>query len=133
MKKPRTSLEYQRGVDEFIERVVQNVGVGNRIYCPYLRYCNKSLYPVREVKGQLFFNGIITSYRRWTWHVEGASSSVSVNFNGATLGFRIDYNDDDVDDMVNIEEKLMDWHEQFEKLLGNADKPLYFGCTNCLR
>ena len=43
MKKPRTSLEYQRGVDEFLEHAAQNAGVGNHIYCPCLGCGNKSL------------------------------------------------------------------------------------------
>ena len=84
------SLEYQREVDEFIEQAVQNSGVGNHIYCPCLRCCNKSLRPIREVKGHLYLNNINTSYRMWIWHGEGASSSASVNFHGATLGIGID-------------------------------------------
>ena len=33
--------------------------------------------------------------------------------------------------MVNdIEEDLVDQHEQFERLLGDVGKPFYLGCTN---
>ena len=31
MTKPWTSLEFQKGVDEFLESVIQNAGVGNYI------------------------------------------------------------------------------------------------------
>ena len=62
MTKPRTSLEYQRGVDKFLEHAAQNVGVGNRIYCPFLRCGNKSLQLVKDVKDHLYFNSINSSY-----------------------------------------------------------------------
>ena len=92
MTKPRTSLEYQRGVDEFLEHAAQNVGVGNRIYCLCLRCGNKSLHLVKDVKGHLYFNGINSSYQKWIWHGEGASSSTSVNFNYANVGVGVDEN-----------------------------------------
>ncbi|KAL5540181.1 hypothetical protein UlMin_043730 [Ulmus minor] len=97
MTKPRTSLEYQRGVDEFLEHAAQNAGMGNRIYCPCVRCGNKSLQFVKDVKGHLYFNGINSSYQKWIWHGE---------------------------------EDFVDHHEKFEILLGDAEKPLYFGCTN---
>ena len=47
------------------------------------------------------------------------------------MGVGIDDNDDDVAGMVNdIEEDLVNQHEQFERLLGDVKKLLYFGCTN---
>ncbi|KAL5537565.1 hypothetical protein UlMin_043586 [Ulmus minor] len=139
MTKPRTSLEYQRGVDEFLEQAVQNAGMGNRIYCPCVRCGNKSLQFVKDVKGHLYFNGINSSYQKWIWHGEGASSFASVNFNCANVDVGVDENknenenenDDDVVGMVNdIEEDFLDHHEKFERLLGDAEKPLYFGCKN---
>ncbi|KAL5565480.1 hypothetical protein UlMin_028644 [Ulmus minor] len=132
--KPRISLEYQRGVDKFLEYVAQNAGVGNRIYCPCLRCGNKSLHHVTDVKGHLYFNGINSSYQKWIWHGKGASSSASVNFTRANVGVGFDENendDDDVTGMVNdIEEDFIGHHEKFERFLGDAEKPIYFGCTN---
>ena len=119
MTKPRTSLEYQRGVDEFLEHAAQNAGVGNRIYCPCLQCGNKSLQLVKDVKGHLYFNSINSSYQTWIWHGEGASSSALVNFNCTNVGVGIDENenDDDVIGMVNdIEEDFVDHHEKFERL-----------------
>ncbi|KAL5573614.1 hypothetical protein UlMin_023211 [Ulmus minor] len=131
MTKPRTSFEYQRGVDEFLEHAAQNAGVGNRIHCPCLRCGNNSLHPVTNVKGHLYFNGINSSYQKWIWHGEGASSSALVNFACVNVGVGLDENDDDVVGIVNdIEEDFMDHHEKFERLLGNVEKPLYFSCTN---
>ena len=47
------------------------------------------------------------------------------------VGLDENENDDDVVGMVNdVEEDFMDHHEKFERLLGDAEKPLYFGCTN---
>ena len=71
-----------------------------------------------------------TSYLRWIWHGEGVGSSVLMNFNGATLGVRIDDSDDVIGIVNDIEKDVVDWHEQFERLLGDIEKPLYFGCTN---
>ena len=118
-------------MENFIENVVQKARMGNRIYCPCFHCDNKSLLPVRKVKGHLYFNDINSSYRRWIWHREGASLSALVNFNSATMNVGIDDNDDDVVSMVNvIEDELVDRHEQFERLLGDTEKPFYFGCTN---
>lgn len=58
MTKSRTSLEYQRGVDEFLEHTAQNAGMGNRIYCPCVRCGNKSLQFVKDVKGHLYFKAL---------------------------------------------------------------------------
>ena len=56
-----------------------------------------------------------------------------MNFKCANVGVGVDENEngDDVVGMVNeIEENFVDHHEKFERLLGDAEKPLYFGCTN---
>ena len=58
-----------------------------------------------------------------------------MNFNCANVGVRVDgnenENDDDVVGMVNdIEEDFVDHHEKFERLLRDAEKTLYFDCTN---
>ena len=58
-----------------------------------------------------------------------------MNFNCANVDVGVDENenenDDDVVGMVNdIEEDFVDHHEKFERLLGDAEKLLYFGCTN---
>ena len=135
MTKLRTSLEYQRGVDEFLEHAAQNVGIFNHIYCPCVRCGYKSLQFVKDVKDRLYFNGINSSYQKWIWNGEGASSSASVNFNCANVDVGVDENgnenDDDVVGMVNdIKEDFVDHHDKFEILLGDAEKPLCFGCTN---
>ena len=117
-------------MDVFIQHAVQKVGVGNHIYCLCLHCDNKSLYPIREVKGHLYFNSINSSYQRGILHGEDANSLTSGNFNGATIGVEIDDNDDVVSMVNGIEEDLVDRHEQFERLLGDAEKSLYFGCTN---
>ena len=101
MTKLRTSLEYQRGVDEFLERVTQNAGVGNRIYCLCLRCGNKSLHYVIDAKGHLYFNGNNSSYQKWIWHGEGATSSASMNFTRANVGVEFDENEND-DDVIGM-------------------------------
>ena len=57
-----------------------------------------------------------------------------MNFTRANVGVGFDENendDDDVAGMVNdIEEDFIVHHEKFERLLGDAEKLLYFGCTN---
>ena len=62
LTKDRTSIGYQRGVDEFLQEAEQNAGVDNHIYYMCLRCHSKSLHPMNEVKGYFFFNGIVTSY-----------------------------------------------------------------------
>ena len=124
MTKLRTLLEYQRGVDEFLEHAAQNAGVGNCIYCLCLRSGNKLLHPITDVKGHLYFSGINSSYQKWIWHKEGASSSASVNFTSANVGVGFDKNENDDDDVIgmvnDIEEDFIDHHEKFERLLRDA-------------
>ena len=48
------------------------------------------------MKVHLYFNDINSSYQRWIWYGECASSFALVNFNGATMGVGIDDNDDNV-------------------------------------
>ena len=84
--------------------------MGNHIYCLCLHCDNKSLYPIREVKGHLYFNGINSSYQMWILHGEDANSLTSGNFNGATIGVEIDDNDDVVSMVNGIEEDLVDRH-----------------------
>ena len=79
------------------------------------------------MKGHLYFNGINSSYQKWIWHGEGASSSASVNFTCANVVVEFEENENDNDDvtgMVNdIEEDFIDHHDKFERLLGDAEKP----------
>ena len=79
-------------MDEFLEHDVQKAGAGNRIYCLCLRFGNKSLHPIRDVKCHIYFNDINSSYQRWIWHGERASSSTSVNFNDTNMVVGIDDN-----------------------------------------
>ena len=49
------------------------------------------------------------------------------------MGVGIDENDNDNDvvGMVNdIKDDLVDQYKQFERLLGDAEKPFYVGCKN---
>ena len=56
----------------------------------------------------------------------------SVNFNNTTMSVGIDDNDDDVVGMLinDTEKDLVDLHKQFERLLRDVEKPLYFSCAN---
>ena len=131
----RTTYAFEIGVNDFLRQAIAHAGVGNRIYCPCLKCGNKALYNVHEVKGNIFFNGFDTNYQRWIWHGESSSSSTVKNFGVTTVRVPpLVQEDDDGDDifgmMQDVEEEFVDRPDQFEKLLSDAEKPLYDGCPN---
>ena len=131
----RTTDAFEVGVNDFLRQATTHAGVGNRIYCPCLKCGNKALYNVHEVKWHIFYNGFDTNYQRWIWHGESSSSSTVKNLGVTTVRVPpLVQEDDDGDDifgmMKDVEEEFVDRPDQFEKLLSDAEKPLYEGCPN---
>ena len=119
-----------------MRQAVAHAGVGNHIYCPCLKCGNKALYKVYEVKGHIFYNGFDTNYQRWIWHIESHLGSTVNNLGVTSIKVLplMQEDDDDDDDifgmMQDVEEEFVDHPDQFEKLLSDAEKPLYDGCPN---
>ncbi|XP_020092818.1 uncharacterized protein LOC109713233 [Ananas comosus] len=71
----RSLIEYEMGVDAFLDYAFNQLGDVRGIRCPCTK-CNNVIFKTRdEVKADLFFNGVTQSYT--TWHHHGESSDES--------------------------------------------------------
>ncbi|KAK7266896.1 hypothetical protein RIF29_19556 [Crotalaria pallida] len=129
----RLTDEYNEGVKEFIRFAVDHAEDPSRIICPCLQCCYSRKVSLTELKNHLVCYGIDQSYTCWTRHGEtreefGAlKDDAGYALNDADTN---SYDGDCFDEMaVVLEEDLRDCPEMFERLMNDAEKPLYDGCT----
>jgi hypothetical protein len=70
MSKPRASVEYKHGVEEFLSFAYRDVPLGEKILCPCVNCANKARESYDEVKTHLRCDGIVQDYTRWVFHGE---------------------------------------------------------------
>ncbi|XXG59043.1 hypothetical protein AAC387_Pa04g1191 [Persea americana] len=151
--------EYTNGVRSFIKFTSEHMGEQSKILCPCLRCMNVELHSYPTVQEHLLFNGIITSYMAWIHHgeqmpmnVEGVHGDDFDDEGGSVQGGVSDTEDNPHDELLELLEDiyrgvLMDddlgdlgsGHgfdsvgqenvQKFEKLLKDAQRALYPGCT----
>ena len=129
MSANRLSKECRDGVQDFIRFVVQHEEELDlsRIVCPCLSCCYVGRVNVQELEEHLVSNGIDQSYTCWTKHGEKRGESSNDAGTNAYYGDRFE-------DMAKaIEEDLRDCRQMFEKLVSDAEKPLYEGSTKFTR
>ena len=123
----RTTLKYDDGVESFIRYAIENAGDSNVIRCPCTKCKNgKSLYP-KAVKDHLFINGILESYTNWFWHVEKIINDPIEEKEDSDIELG-----DGMNTVEMVEAVYRDYESKpdaFVKLLSDAEKPLYNGCT----
>ena len=131
MSKDRRSKDYEDGVENFISFAVQNSANQNSIKCPCLQCGNLIFNTPQKIREHLFFYGIDQSYHTWFWHGEAALSSGPPTtrvecFDRIHIG--------NVDHTVEMVEAAQDDCKAnpklFERLLEDAEKPLYPNCKN---
>ncbi|KAL4035831.1 hypothetical protein IC575_004538 [Cucumis melo] len=136
MIKDRLSMEYEEGVDRFIEFAQKHSSGRTSMSCPCIRCGNCKTLNTNKVRNHLLINGINQRYDNWIWHGENLTKYCPTN-----LVLDTDYNskkqflDDNVDDnMVEMVEEAQQNSvhdpQKFKKLLTDAEKPLYPGCEN---
>ncbi|KAK7259804.1 hypothetical protein RIF29_25419 [Crotalaria pallida] len=133
MSANRLTNEYNEGVKEFIRFAVEHAEDPSRIICPCLQCCYSSKVSPAELKTHLVCYGIDQSYTCWTRHGERREEfghlkdDVGYALNDADTN---SYDGDRFDEMDDVlEEDLRDCPEMFERLMSDAEKPLYDGCT----
>ena len=63
---PRTSDEYEHGVDEFLDYATKNVPNNNGLlYCPCVKCLNGLRLGTREIKDHLICFGFYKGYTNW--------------------------------------------------------------------
>lgn len=119
MSANRMSKEYEDGVKEFVEFVVEHADDHNNIKCPCLKCCFSEI-SVDELQDHLVCNGIDQSYTCWTMHGETKAKSTNVNSSVRYSEKDFETNTYDCDRVEEIatamEEDLQDFPKMFETL-----------------
>ncbi|CAA0835103.1 Unknown protein [Striga hermonthica] len=129
---PRTSLEYENGVNEFLEFASKHDPDSNgKFLCPCVNCLNERRLSADQIREHVVCNGFNKGYTKWIWHGEFEMPSRPKN--------------EEVDeDMYDRVEKMINdiGAEVFEQvytsgvcetLSTNAEKPLYKDCENFSR
>ncbi|KAL3627852.1 hypothetical protein CASFOL_028267 [Castilleja foliolosa] len=131
----RTSEEYERGVNEFIEFARNHVPNGNERY-PCMKCLNHRRLSVREIREHVICDGFNKKYIRWIWHGELDMPNVPEAEEAPN---------EDVDETMfdNMEEMINDVgaeafeqahaNKSYDSLSTDADKPLYPVCKTYSR
>ncbi|KAA0047739.1 transposase [Cucumis melo var. makuwa] len=129
MHKSRLSKEYELGVESFINFGFSNTST-SYIRCPCLKCGNCEKHSRKDVRDHLYVNGIDESYKIWFWH---GKHFLPQSFYGESSKF--DTHTCEENDVGSVKEIIEVAHEEyskdpngFEKLLIDAEKPLYEGC-----
>ncbi|KAI5398041.1 hypothetical protein KIW84_063733 [Lathyrus oleraceus] len=110
MSSNRLSREYENGVSEFVKFAVAHAEDPSRMICPCLGCC----YGKRKSNDNV---------------EPGDSTTYASNYSGADT-----YDCDRVEEIAEeLEGDLKDCPEMFERLVSDAEKPLYDGCTKFTR
>ena len=128
----KTSEEFTKGFDEFINFGLDHANGQDSIRCPCLDCGNMINRSVKEVRGHVFFNGIDQSYRTWIFHGEEEEGN-KINEDSTRKRSSLedtnefdDYPQEMVEDAMN--DQFVDNPEKLHELLSDAEKPLYDGC-----
>ena len=129
MSKDRRSVEYDEGVENFINFTLTHSTNHTSIKCPCLRCGNLLCQTPQVIREHLFFNGIDLSYRIWYWHGEKGPSGGFSNVSQQRYD-KCEYTDvADTIDMVNAAQvNCMNDPQVFGRLFEDAEKPLDPGC-----
>ena len=137
MSSNRLSREYENGVSEFVKFAVAHAEDPSRMICPCLGCCYGKRVDAVQLTSHLMRHGIDRSYTCWNLHGEksnenvepGDSTTYASNYSGADT-----YDCDRVEEIAEaLEGDLKDCPEMFERLVSDAEKPLYDGCTKFTR
>jgi hypothetical protein len=136
MSANRASKEYEDGVQEFVSFAIANAEDTSKIICPCLECCYTDV-SANDLQDHLICNGIDKSYTCWTMHGEKKTKSAKRrNERDTSTDFEKDtnYEFDRVEEILNvIEDDLRDCPKMFERVVIDAETPLYEGCTKFTR
>ena len=133
----RLSKEYENGVSKFVKFAIAHAKDPNRMTCPCLSCCYGSQVDAVQLASHLLRYGIDRSYTCWNLHGEKSNENVESGYN-TTYASNDDctdtYDYDRVEEIAEaLEEDLKDCPKMFERLVSDAEKPLYNGCTKFTR
>ncbi|XP_062093498.1 uncharacterized protein LOC133799500 [Humulus lupulus] len=130
MSADRMSVEYIKGVDEFLKFSLDHAKDPNYICCPCSKCGNMKKMTATIIKEHLYFHGIDKSYKIWYWHYEELHVTPNPPMMNEDRNYRQLDPEDNLDEMIDdaYYESEVD-PIKFENLLNDAEKPIYSGCT----
>ena len=134
MSANRLSKEYVVGVDYFVKCAVERLETTINIKCPCLSCCYIKSVNAEELAGHLKGYGIDKSYTCWTMHGEERGQSSYIGNSDERCSpvdtERPTFHGEEFEEMSKaVEDDLNDCPQMFEKLITDAETPLYSGCT----
>ncbi|KAH7837914.1 hypothetical protein Vadar_019504 [Vaccinium darrowii] len=136
MLKDRRSKDYEDGVESFLNFAIIHAKDFQSIRCPCIMCGNLKKQPLREIKNHLFCKGIDQSYQTWTWHREPTINATSRPCVNEQEFFHQEVQTDSLNVTLDVAEMIEAAYndcttnpDKFKKLLEDAEKPLYPGCT----
>ncbi|XP_073153348.1 uncharacterized protein [Henckelia pumila] len=130
MSKNGLSHEYEAGVESFLQFAMQNANDPNEIPFPCTRCGNLQMKDVRTIRAHLCCNGMDLTYHTWIWHGERSTVKNPMNDSDQVGPDEHKYFAEETIDMVHdAYDSYAENPSQFHKILEDAEKPLYSGCT----
>ncbi|WVZ04709.1 hypothetical protein V8G54_018055 [Vigna mungo] len=134
MNSKRTTKEYERGVEQFIEFATRNVADNNgRFYCPCVNCLNERILPIAVIREHVLCDGFLKSYTKWTWH--GELVEVPITHVSQTEAEEVDFvMEDGFERMIrDVGDDVFARSHMYETLCSDAQMPLYSGCIKYTR
>ncbi|XP_075515440.1 uncharacterized protein LOC142550088 [Primulina tabacum] len=130
MSKDRLSREFDVGVEFFLQFSLKNAIHYDAIPCPCARCGNLRKKNVETIRAHLYCNGMDLTYYTWIWHGERSTKENSMNDNDQVeQDEHKSFSEEPIDMVHCVYESYAENPSQFNKLLEDADKPLYPGCA----
>lgn len=124
----RPSEAYREGARKFADKVQEKKGYPEKIQCPCIRCLNLKYHHYNVVYDHLVYYGIDPTYTTWIFHGEkptAVGETENAEIPASYKMFRdACFEDDDVD---HIDER---GYQDFQKLVEEAELPLYSGSTH---
>ncbi|XP_073279526.1 uncharacterized protein [Primulina huaijiensis] len=130
MSKDRLSYEFDIGVESFLQIALKNAIHSDAIPCPCARCCNLWKKNFETIRAHLYCNGMDLTYHTWIWHGERSTKGNSMNDNDRVgQDEHKSFSEEPIDMVHCVYESYAENPRQFNKILEDADKPLYPGCA----
>jgi hypothetical protein len=146
MSAPRSTVEYDEGVSNFIEFAIEKAGMVHRLLCPCNQCVNRYWLVHSQVREHLVCHGFMTGYSTWLFHGEDFEHNEPEEeseteyadhdeidsmllegygmYDTATVGSEEDEDDDQADEEVELQFDA----ETYRKLVLDGSSELYTGC-----
>ncbi|KAL6518652.1 hypothetical protein OROGR_019154 [Orobanche gracilis] len=137
MNASRASVEYENGIEQFLEFARQNRSEPNeRYFCPCVKCMNGRRHEADTIREHLVCDGINTNYTVWIWHgeiLDVPTGSIHVDADGVDAD-GVDADGDQFEEMIrDVGQESFQKAHTYDALKSDSKTPLYPGCENFTR